>query len=478
MGRCIYRGGWGAFGGAVTERKPSVQNPFPRERSARGDGKAVGRQRWWARRWASEASEVPSAAAFASPATTAAVQEAAARREVHFPGALLAPYTCRLAFEEATAVPIIPAYRLLDERGTLLLSDTEVAALQHFPATETVRRMYSTMVSLNVMDAILYAAQRQGRISFYMTTFCEEAAVVGSAAALHHDDEVFAQYREQGVLLWRGYTFQDFCDQCCGARDEPARGHQMPIHYGRRDMHFHTVSSTLATQIPHAVGAAYALKMDGASRIAACYFGEGAASEGDFHAAMNFAATLECPVLFLCRNNGYAISTPASEQFRGDGIARRAAGYGMDALRCDGNDALAVYVAVRTARERVLRTQRPVLLEMLTYRGGHHSTSDDSSRYRSAEEIEFFMQHADPVARLRTYLAVDMQAERQAREHDRERVLEALARAEAKPREPPLDMFIDVYAQLPPHLIRQRESLRAHLERMAARPSPSGTAEP
>jgi 2-oxoisovalerate dehydrogenase E1 component alpha subunit len=384
--------------------------------------------------------------------------------EVHFPGAVAAPYTHKLVVEEAAKLLPIPAFRLLNNNGELV-DGVDSKSVEERVSGAVLRKIYDCMVALNVMDSILFSAQRQGRISFYLTSFCEEAAIVASAAALDNHDEVFAQYREQGVLLWRGYTYDDFCQQCCSTRKEPARGHQMPVHYGRKDMHFHTISSTLATQIPHAVGAAYALKLDGKG-IAACYFGEGAASEGDFHAAMNFASTLDCPVLFICRNNGYAISTPATEQFRGDGIARRACGYGMDAIRCDGNDALAVYVATNYARDRIVATSRPMLLELLTYRGGHHSTSDDSSQYRSLEEIDYFMRYADPIARLGRFLNVSPAEEQAMRERERTLVLDALSSAEQEEKEPPLDMFLDVYSSMPPHLIRQRESLRLSLERI------------
>jgi TPP-dependent pyruvate/acetoin dehydrogenase alpha subunit len=135
-----------------------------------------------------------------------------------------------------------------------------------------------------------------------------------------------------------------------------------------------------------------------------CYFGEGAASEGDFHAALNFAATLECPVIFFCRNNRYAISTPVRDQFRGDGIAARGPGYGIETVRVDGNDALAVYDAVREARRMALAESRPVLIEAMTYRIGHHSTSDDSSRYRAKTEIDDWNATNNPITRMRAYL--------------------------------------------------------------------------
>jgi 2-oxoisovalerate dehydrogenase E1 component alpha subunit len=145
----------------------------------------------------------------------------------------------------------------------------------------------------------------------------------------------------------------------------------------------------LATQIPHAVGAALALRSaEGSdeSRVAVTYFGDGAASEGDFFCALNFAAALEAPALFLCRNNGWAISTPASEQYAGDGVASRACALGVDALRVDGNDALAVRAGVFEMRRRVALNQRPALVELMTYRLSHHSTSDDATQYRRAEE--------------------------------------------------------------------------------------------
>jgi 2-oxoisovalerate dehydrogenase E1 component alpha subunit len=164
---------------------------------------------------------------------------------------------------------------------------------------EVLRKMYTAMVQLSVMDTILYDVQRQGRISFYMTNYGEEATHIGTAAALREQDIVFGQYREAGVLLWRGFTLPEFMNQCYGNQHDPGKGRQMPVHYGARHLNFQTISSPLATQLPQASGAAYFLKMSKQDACVACYFGEGAASEGDFHAALNFAATLECPVLFI-----------------------------------------------------------------------------------------------------------------------------------------------------------------------------------
>ena len=230
---------------------------------------------------------------------------------------------------------------------------------------------------------------------------------------------------------------------------------------------------SIGTQIPQAVGAAYALKLDRerentAGAVAVVYFGEGAASEGDFHAGMNMAATLETPILCFCRNNGSAISTPTHDQFRGDGIISRAAGYGMHAIRVDGNDAFAVYAAVKAARALALEKNCPVLIEAMSYRRGHHSTSDDSTRYRSVIEIKAWGEHFDAMKRLRAYMESQNwwseEQENELRDGERLAVLQALETAERKS-SPSLDhMFEDIYKVKPPHLIRQEKELLQHIK--------------
>merc|ERR1719500_1703715 len=287
-----------------------------------------------------------------------------------FPGAK-ASYTENLDVLQPDVTNGIPIYRVMDRYG-------KVFDQTHEPNIdlEELQHMYKSMTMLNSMDKILYESQRQGRISFYMTNYGEEATHIGSAAALKKNDLVYGQYREAGVLTYRGFTLDQFCDQCYGNASDLGKGKQMPIHYGSKDLSFVTISSPLATQMPQAVGSAYAFKRAQNGLVVICYFGEGAASEGDAHAAFNFAATLECPIIFFCRNNGYAISTPVSEQYRGDGIAVRGPAYGMSTIRVDGNDVLAVYNAVKAAREMAITENKPVLIEAMTYRIGHHSTSD------------------------------------------------------------------------------------------------------
>lgn len=360
----------------------------------------------------------------------------------------------------------LPIYRVMDEKGTILNED-------HDPnlGKEMSLKLYKGMTKLHVMDNILYDVQRQGRISFYMTNFGEEGTHFGSAAALDPEDTVFAQYREAGVLMWRGFTIQNMVDQCYSNKDDLGKGRQMPVHYGSKDLNFHTISSPLGTQIPQASGAAYALKLLKKNTCVIVYFGEGAASTSDFHPALNFAATLDCPTIFFCRNNGYAISTPADEQYRGDGIASRGYGYGMDTIRCDGNDIWAVYNATKKAREITTQESRPVLLEAITYRVGHHSTSDDSSRYRTQEEIQYWQKHDNPIHRLRWYLEQRKwwsQEEEDAWQKEiRKHVLDALRAAESKKKPPINDLFTDVYEELPAHLRSQQKNLQEHLRRHA-----------
>ncbi|VDM54036.1 unnamed protein product [Angiostrongylus costaricensis] len=261
-------------------------------------------------------------------------------------------------------LPAIPIYRVTNTLGNIIDESQDPKFDK-----ETSLKMYHDMTQLNVMDRILYDSQRQGRISFYMTNFGEEGTHIGSAAAVLDSDLVYGQYREVGVLMWRNFPLENIMNQCYGNWKDKGKGRQMPLHYGSVQHNF-------------AVGSAYAFKqIPNNGRIVVVYFGDGAASEGDAHAAFNFAGTLKCPIIFFCRNNGYAISTPTSEQYGGDGIAGKGAGYGLHTIRVDGNDVFAVYNATKAARKLAVEN-KPVLIEAMTYRLGHHSTSDDSSFYR------------------------------------------------------------------------------------------------
>eukprot|EP00596_Hydrurales_sp_CCMP1899_P005387 CAMPEP_0119050730 /NCGR_PEP_ID=MMETSP1177-20130426/71397_1 /TAXON_ID=2985 /ORGANISM="Ochromonas sp, Strain CCMP1899" /LENGTH=432 /DNA_ID=CAMNT_0007029447 /DNA_START=184 /DNA_END=1482 /DNA_ORIENTATION=- len=357
-----------------------------------------------------------------------------------------------------------PLFSLLDIHGKLL-PNAKLPVIEK----DHMLQMYRMMTRIKILDDVFFNAQRQGRISFYMQNTGEEAVHIGSAAALHADDVVFAQYREVGVLLWRGFTVQQVADQCFGNEMDLSKGRSMPIHYGSKEHNFQTMSSPLATQMPHAVGAAYSLKLSKKDAIAICYFGEGAASEGDFHAALNMAATLETPMIFLCRNNGYAISTPVSDQYRGDGIISRAAGYGMRGIRVDGNDVFAIFESVKEARRISLEHKCPVLIEVMTYRGGHHSTSDDSTRYRNINEIKNWSENYNPIKRFKSYL-INMKYWNDNDDtvlNDRERIdiIVALETAEKRPKPSVEEMFNDVYSAKPKNLIHQEKELYEHLRK-------------
>jgi len=370
-------------------------------------------------------------------------------------------FTEDLKIVDSNAFETFPIYRVTNSEGEFI-DESQDPQL----SKETAIKMYRDMISLSIMDKVLYDSQRQGRISFYMTNIGEEACHIGSAAALRNDDLVYGQYREAGVLMWRGFTFTEFVSQCYGNSMDKGKGRQMPVHYGSVKLNFVTISSTLATQMPQAVGSAYAFKRDGSGRIVTVYFGEGAASEGDAHAAFNFAATLKAPMIFICRNNGYAISTPTSEQYAGDGIAGKGPGYGLHTIRVDGNDLFAMYNATLEARTLAANNQ-PVLIEAMTYRVGHHSTSDDSSAYRSAEEVQEWKTQDYPITRFRKYLEkkgwLDEKQQKELYSKVRKDFMASFNKAEKTTKPPIRDVFEDVYKVNPPHIQKQQDELVAHL---------------
>lgn len=210
------------------------------------------------------------------------------------------------------------------------------------------------------------------------------------------------------------------------------------------------------------------MKLENSSNIVVCYFGEGAASEGDFHAALNMAATRDCPVVFICRNNGYAISTPTLEQYKGDGIASRGMGYGLATIRVDGNDIMAVYVATQAARKIASEQQKPVLIEAMSYRVSHHSTSDDSFAYRAKVDVEEWKRRDNPITRFRKWLDAKKwwgaDEETAFRTQVRRDVLKAFAKAEKERKPPVKDIFTDVFKEDTPELLEQREELRRVLD--------------
>lgn len=357
----------------------------------------------------------------------------------------------------------IPELRILHQDGTTY-PGADLPDIDQKLAT----KIYQTLAFHRVLDERMVASQRQGRLSFYMTALGEEAASVGGAAGLEPQDMIMMQYREQGALMYRGFSLENFMNQLFSNAEDLGKGRQMPIHYGSKALNCMTVSSTLATQIPQATGYAYGQRLQGLDAVTICYFGEGAASEGDFHAGLNMAAVQEAPVIFFCRNNGYAISTPSDEQFRGNGIASRGVGYGIKTIRIDGNDILAVLKATQIARAYAVKESKPVLIEAMSYRLGAHSTSDDPSGYRTKEE-EAKWQSNDPILRMKNWMLKqnwwDEAQEKSLFEQYREQVLAAVKVAE-KIDKPHIDtMITDVYDVPSAQLQAQLDEVKVHIKK-------------
>ena len=330
---------------------------------------------------------------------------------------------------------------------------------------ETLRRMLRVMALTRAFDDRMFRGQRQGKTSFYIKCTGEEATSVAAAFALAGDDMVFPSYRQQGILLARGCPMTEMINQIYSNRADRLKGRQLPIMYSARDYSFFTISGNLATQCPQAVGWAMASAIKGDTRIATCYIGEGSSAEGDFHAAMTFAAVYNAPVIINVVNNQYAISSFSG--FAGSEaatFAARAVGHGIAGLRVDGNDALAVYAAVQWAANRARANQGPTLIEHFTYRAEGHSTSDDPGVYRSAQEREEWPL-GDPILRLMHHLiALGEWSLEQQEAMDRavaEEVRAATKEAEKNGilghglHHPFHTMFEDVYEELPWHLEEQ-----------------------
>lgn len=291
-------------------------------------------------------------------------------------------------------------FQLLREDGT----PADEAALVDLDR-ELARRLLEGMLRIRVTDARMMALQRQGRIGFYGEAMGQEAAVVGSAAATRPDDWIVPALREAGVGLFRGMSLDSYIAQIFGNAADPTKGRQMPCHPCDRERHYVVMSSCVSTQIPHAVGIAMAMKIAG-DRDRACfgYMGDGGTSEGDFHVSLNFAGVTRAPCVLICQNNQWAISTPGSLQTASETIAQKGLGYGVESIRADGNDALAVYHAVAYAADKARRGDGPTFVELLTYRVSAHTSSDDPSRYRDESVTEVWKGQRDPIRRLEAYL--------------------------------------------------------------------------
>jgi pyruvate dehydrogenase E1 component alpha subunit/2-oxoisovalerate dehydrogenase E1 component alpha subunit len=321
-------------------------------------------------------------------------------------------------------------------------------------------RLYRHMRMVRTMDERLLALQRQGRIGFYGEARGQEAAIAGSAAALKKDDWIVPALREAGVGLYVGLPLRDYIAQIFGNANDVSKGRQLPCHPCSREHHYVVMSSCVSSQIPHAAGIAMAMKIAGdRGRCAIGYMGDGGTSEPDFHVALNFAGVFRSPVVFFCQNNQWAISTPGQVQTASQTIALKGLAYGVESLRVDGNDVLAVLAATRYATEKARRGDGPTFIEALTYRVSAHSSSDDPSRYRDENVTLEWRSKKDPIERMRRWLQVlgwmdDEQDARLGEDIERE-VREAIAAEEAAP-PPGIESLIeDVYETPPLHLIEQ-----------------------
>jgi len=326
--------------------------------------------------------------------------------------------------------------------------------------------MLRHMALTRAYDDRMYRAQRQGKTSFYMKCTGEEATSIAAAYALDRDDMCFPSYRQQGLLIARGWSLVDMMCQVYSNKADRLKGRQMPIMYSAKEASFFSISGNLATQYPQAVGFAMASAARGDTRIAAAWCGEGSTAEGDFHSACTFASVYRAPVILNVINNQWAISSFSG--FAGaeaTTFAARAIGYGIAGLRVDGNDALAVYAATEWAAERARANGGPTLIEFFTYRAEGHSTSDDPSKYRSAEEnVKWPL--GDPIARLKQHLiligawdeerhvAMDREVAEQVRAAQKEAEGVGVL-ADGLRQHPVHTMFEEVFEEQPWHLKEQ-----------------------
>ncbi len=333
---------------------------------------------------------------------------------------------------------------------------------------EVLREGLRAMMLTRAFDDRMFRMQRQGKTSFYMKCTGEEAVACAAALALPRDDMCFPTYRQQGMLIARAYPLVRMMNHIYSNAADPNRGRQMPVHYTAKAYGFFSISGNLATQFPQAVGWAMASAYKGDTRIATAYIGDGSTSEGDFHQALTFASVYRAPVILNIVNNQWAISS--FQGFAGAGestFAARGLGYGLPSLRVDGNDFLAVFAATQWAAERARANLGATVIEHYTYRAAPHSTSDDPTRYRPAEEAEKWPL-GDPIERLKKHLiargewseakhkALDKQVVEEVRAAGKEsEAIGTLGQSRPSVKE----MFEDVYKDQPWHLRRQRQEL-------------------
>src|SRR5262250_1569892 len=336
---------------------------------------------------------------------------------------------------------------ILDAEGTL------DASLDPRLSGDELKRLYRAMLLARRLDERMVRLQRQGRIGTFAPIKGQEASQLGSVAVLRPHDWMVPSFRETASMIWRGWPIEKlllfFAGHLEGGQPAPDQ-HDLPI------------TIPVSTQLPHAVGLAYAAQYRQDDVVVMAYFGDGATSEGDFHEALNFAGVWHVPVVFVCQNNQWAISVPLKKQTNSKTIAQKALAYGLPGIQVDGNDVLAVYAASREAVERARAGEGPTLIECVTYRLGVHTTADDPTKYRTDEEVKFWEQK-DPLTRFRAYLEKKKLLDASVEEQVDEEIARAVERFEAMPAADPLAMFDHAYAQMPHDLAAQRAEMAARL---------------
>jgi pyruvate dehydrogenase E1 component alpha subunit len=342
---------------------------------------------------------------------------------------------------------------ILDSDGTL------DAALEPDLSRDDLTRMYRAMLLARRLDERMVRLQRQGRIGTFAPIKGQEAAQVGSVAALTARDWMVPSFRETASMLWRGWPIEQMLQFFAGCLEG---GQPAPT---QRDL---PITIPVSTQLPHAVGLAYAAQYKDDDAVVMAYFGDGATSEGDFHEAANFAGVWHVPVVFVCQNNQWAISVPLKKQTNSRTIAQKALAYGFPGIQVDGNDLLAVYAATREAVARARDGEGPTLIECVTYRLGVHTTADDPTKYRSDDEVKAW-EKKDPLTRLVPYLQRKGVTTAGVEDEVDAEIASAIQRFESMPSPDPVSIFDHVYAEKPPRLERQRAEMIAHLADVAPR---------
>ncbi|PSQ39595.1 pyruvate dehydrogenase (acetyl-transferring) E1 component subunit alpha [Halobacteriales archaeon SW_5_70_135] len=356
--------------------------------------------------------------------------------------------------------------QVLDDTGRVL-EDAEVPDLDD----ETLVEMYAQMRLARRFDERAVSLQRQGRMGTYPPLSGQEGAQIGSAHALGDDDWMFPSYREHGAALVKGMSLRRTLLYWMGLE----KGNDAP-----EETNLFAVAVPIATQIPHATGAAWASKLkDEEERAFLCYFGDGATSEGDFHEGLNFAGVFDVPAVFFCNNNQWAISVPRERQTASATLAQKAEAYGFEGVQVDGMDPLATYKVTREAVEKAKdpdgaanealgSATRPTMIEAVQYRFGAHTTADDPTVYRDDEEVERW-KRKDPIPRMETFLRetgrLDDESVAAIEDRIEERVAEAIDEAEAAAAADPAEIFEHVYEGMPKRLEEQLDYLERLRER-------------